>query len=263
MSKTLQGAWIWYELMTTDAPGAKAFYEAVVGWQIQLGSEPPIHYGHIVNPDGGATGGLLPLTADMQAGGARPAWVGYVGVDDVDAATAAVTRAGGRLLMPKTTIDVGSFAMVADCCGVPFYVMTPQMPEGASEGSTAFSPGLPGRCSWNELMAGDQAAALAFYTGLFGWTLPEPMDMGEFGTYQFIAHDGEQVGAIMRKAPHAPVAAWNHYFRVADIDAAMAATETHGGKVVHGPMQVPTGDWVINGVDPQGAAFALVGRRQV
>src|SRR5207253_4269980 len=28
------GAPVWYELMTTDAEGAKAFYDAVVGWTI-------------------------------------------------------------------------------------------------------------------------------------------------------------------------------------------------------------------------------------
>ena len=39
---TLNGSWIWYELMTTDAAGAKAFYEAVVGWQITPGTEGPL-----------------------------------------------------------------------------------------------------------------------------------------------------------------------------------------------------------------------------
>ena len=28
----LQGSHIWYELMTPDPDGAKAFYDAVVGW---------------------------------------------------------------------------------------------------------------------------------------------------------------------------------------------------------------------------------------
>ena len=32
---TLHGSWIWYELMTPDADGSKAFYERVVGWTIQ------------------------------------------------------------------------------------------------------------------------------------------------------------------------------------------------------------------------------------
>ena len=29
-----QGDFIWYELMTPDPAGAKAFYDAVVGWNI-------------------------------------------------------------------------------------------------------------------------------------------------------------------------------------------------------------------------------------
>ena len=29
-----RGAFIWYELMTPDAAAAKAFYDAVVGWDI-------------------------------------------------------------------------------------------------------------------------------------------------------------------------------------------------------------------------------------
>ena len=259
MSK-LQGSWIWYELNTTDAAGAKAFYEAVVGWNIILGTEAPLHYGHIINADGGSTGGLLPLTPEMQGEGARPAWLGYIGVDDVDAAVAALIAAGGKVLMPKVTIDVGSFALVTDCCGAPFYVMTPTMPEGAGP-STCFSPTLPGRCAWNELRAGNQQAALAFYTGLFGWSLPEPMDMGPMGKYQFIAHEDVVVGAIMQSPPASPLPRWSHYFRVADIDAAIAAIAANGGQLLNGPHPVPTGDWVVTGTDPQGAAFALVGAR--
>lgn len=256
----IHGSFIWYELMTTDPEAAKAFYEAVVGWRISLGTQPPIHYGHIGNADGGSTGGLLPLTDEMRAHGARPAWVGYIGVDDVNGAIAAIGAAGGQLLMPKMTIEVGSFALVADCCGVPFYVMSPVMPEGASEGSTAFSPTLPGRCGWNELRAASQSAALEFYTGQFGWTLPPPMEMGPMGTYQFIAQEETVLGAVMQASPPM-VPGWNFYFRVADIDAAIAAAQALGGTVVHGPLQVPTGDWVINGLDPQGASFSLVGHR--
>jgi len=263
MSK-LHGSWIWYELMTPDVAAAKAFYEAVVGWTITPGTEPPIFYGFIANADGGMTGGVLPLSEDMLAGGARPAWLGYIGVDDVDAATAAIEAAGGTVLMPKTTIDVGSFALVADCCGAPFYVMTPV---GADGQSTAFSRDLVGRCSWNELMAGDLDTALGFYTGLFGWTLPPAMDMGEFGPYQFLANGGEAMedafGAAMKKMPQVPISAWNHYFRVADIDAAKATAEAHGGTVVNGPMEVPGGDWIVQAVDPQGAFFCIVGQRRV
>ena len=35
-----------------------------------------------------------------------------------------------------------------------------------------------------------------------------------------------------------------------------------GGKIMHGPQQVPGGGWIVQAADPQGAAFALVGTRK-
>ena len=52
---------------------------------------------------------------------------------------------------------------------------------------------------------------------------------------------------------------WNHYFWVASIETAKAAVEANGGQVINGPMQVPGDDWIIQGIDPQGAMFSLVG----
>jgi len=34
-----------------------------------------------------------------------------------------------------------------------------------------------------------------------------------------------------------------------------------GGEIINGPMQVPGGSWIVQAKDPQGAMFALVGRR--
>jgi uncharacterized protein len=258
----LQGSFIWYELMTTDPLGAKAFYEAVAGWQIDGASvSPEMDYRMISRADGGMTGGVFTLNDEMLAEGAKPCWLGYIGVDDCDAAANAVAAAGGKVLMPPMDVPMaGRIAMVADCCGAPYYIMTPNPPPDGGE-STAFSVDGIGACAWNELYAGNQANALAFYTGLYGWTLPEPMDMGPMGTYQFIEHDGIPVGAIMARPEQAPMPAWNHYFRVADIDAAKAAAEAQGGTILMGPMEVPGGDWAMMGIDPQGAAFALVGAK--
>ena len=136
------------------------------------------------------------------------------------------------------------------------------MPGMEDAESTAFSPTKIGSCAWNELVAGNQANAIAFYTGLFGWTEPrDPMDMGEMGEYKFIAHNDVDIGAIMQKPPQMPVPMWNHYFRVPSIDAARAAVEANGGTVMMGPHEVPGGDWIIQGTDPQGAMFALVGAK--
>ena len=260
---TLQGSWIWYELMSPDPEGAKAFYEAVVGWSMTTGhGDNNTDYGFITAQDGAMTGGVLRLKPEMVEHGARPCWVGYIGVDNVDASVAAIEAAGGKTLMPPFDIEmVGRVAMVSDCCGAPFHVMTPNPPPGRGESTAFAAKPNPGHCGWNELMAGNAADAIAFYTGQFGWTLPEPMDMGPMGKYQFIAHDDTTVGAIMAKPPQVPVAAWSHYFWVPSFGAALAVVIANGGQVINGPMEVPGGLWTLQGIDPQGAMFSLVGSK--
>lgn len=264
-----QGNWIWYELMTGDANGAKAFYDKVVGWNIQTthgggadGNAPgETPYGFISNPDGSMTGGVLHLSDDMVKQGARPCWMGYIAVDDTDAALKAIQAAGGKTVMPPRDVEMaGRIAMVADPSGAPFYIMTPKpMPGMEDAQSTAFSPTKNGSCSWNELAATGQKQALDFYTGLFGWDLGDALDMGPMGTYQLLDKDGTQIGAVMEKPEQMPVSLWTYYFRVPDMDAAKAAITANGGTVTLDLTEVPGGEWVLNGIDPQGAHFALVG----
>ena len=257
-----RGGFIWYELMTPDPEGAKAFYEPVVGWSMTTGHGETDDYGFLTAPDGAMVGGLLRLTGEMDAHGARPIWLGYLETDDVDATVREIEANGGRSLMPARDVEMaGRIAMVADPGGAPFYVMTPTPPPGAEGGQSAAFEATknPGHCGWNELMAADAARETGFYTGLFGWSLPEPMDMGAMGKYQFIAHGDVTIGAIMGTVPNAPEPRWNHYFWVPSIEQAKAAIEGNGGQVINGPMQVPGGDWIVQGIDPQGGRFSLVG----
>ena len=94
----LQGSWIWYELLSPDPEGSRAFYEHVVGWTMTTSHEGDASYGFIARADGGMTGGMLRMSQEMQDHGARPCWLGYVGVDDCDAAIAAIEAAGGKYL---------------------------------------------------------------------------------------------------------------------------------------------------------------------
>lgn len=255
-----QGDFIWYELMTADADGSKAFYDAVVGWEI--GSEGPPEYGgyRMIGSNGGSAGGVLPITSEMQQHGARPVWLGYLHVNDVDAKVAAIEAAGGRALMAASDIpNVGRIAMVADPQGAPFYIMKPIPPAGQeNEPSTVFSPTDQGRCAWNELSTSDPVAARRFYGDQFGWTTEKFMPMGEHGEYRFIDNDGLTLGAIAGtmgdQPPH-----WRFYFRVPSVLKAKEVAEEKGAKIAVGPMEVPGGDHIIIGIDPQGAEFALVG----
>src|SRR5688572_8487024 len=123
---SLQGSHIWYELMTPDPDGARTFYGAVVpGWAIGDRLPGDQDYRMIGRSDGGFAGGVLGLTKDMLDHGAKPAWLGYIGVDDVDGTVAQVEAKGGMALMPAFDIPQGRIAMVADTEGNPFYVMKP------------------------------------------------------------------------------------------------------------------------------------------
>ena len=53
---------------------------------------------------------------------------------------------------------------------------------------------------------------------------------------------------------------WRFYFRVPSVGKAKETAEAKGGKIVMGPMEVPGGDHIVIGIDPQGAEFALVGQ---
>jgi predicted enzyme related to lactoylglutathione lyase len=253
----LQGSLIWYELMTTDADAAKAFYEKIVGWRIDPMAGDHKGYRVIAMPDG-AVGGLLPLTQDMRDHGARPTWLMYIGVDDVDATAAAIEAAGGKTYMAPADIPgIGRFAMLADPQGAPFYIMKPIPPADGGE-SNSFSPTLLGRCTWNELRAADLDSALDFYTTTFGWTVTGSMPMGPMGDYKFLSHEGLPIGAAMGGASAEQPPYWLNYFRVADIDVAIEAVKTGGGQVLEGPHDVPGGDRVIICRDPQGAGVGFV-----
>ena len=254
------GGFIWYELMTRDGDRAAAFYGAVVGWDIGPGDPALYGYRSIHRSDGGAQGGILPLSPDMQSFGARPAWVPYLHVANVPAAVAAITREGGHLLVPPVTIPAGTFAMVTDPQGVPFYIMTPVPPPGQPDArSDVFSRTGPQRASWNELASPDLAAAKAFYAKHFGFEFNESMSMGPAGDYCFIDHDGARLGAIMSRQPDAQdPPQWTIVFRVPSVEVAAKAIVAHGGGAVRGPMQVPGGEWVVFATDPDGAKFGLV-----
>ena len=263
-SSSGRGDFIWYELMTTDPEGAKTFYDAVVGWS--FGEAVPEFNGYrmIGRSDGKAAGGVLPLTAEMQEHGARPAWLGYVCVDDVDQAVASIEGAGGKALMPAFDIpNVGRIAMVTDPQGAPFYVMRPTPPANdPSAESDVFSVDQPQRVRWNELSTTDADAALDFYRREFGWGQEGDMDMGEMGKYRFIQSHGVNIGAVMRKPPQMPVSLWTYYIGVDDIDRAAEAIKAGGGQIFNGPMEIPGGEFALNALDPQGASFGLVGPRK-
>lgn len=249
------GDFIWYELLTSDPAAAKRFYDPVAGWTIEDQPAGDIDY-RMIDAGDGPVGGTMTLTRDMTDQGAKPRWLGYIGVDDVDATVAAIEARGGHIVMPAFDMEeVGRIALASDPQGNAFYVM-----RGASaEASTSFDPEKYGHAAWNELQTSDLEAAKDFYPAIFGWTLGEVMPMPGMGDYQFIDHGGRMIGAMMTALPNAPTG-WGFAFFNRDVDAAATRIAELGGTVVDGPMEVPGDQRAVMATDPEGVPFMLVGK---
>lgn len=253
------GTPIWYELLSPDPAAARAFYGAVIGWGIDaesVGSESGAGDYRMISTGDGNVGGVMRLTDEMIATGARPRWLFYLNVADVDAKAAEIAAAGGAVLISPWTIpNVGRIALAADPQGVPFYILRP---DGTGE-STVFDRAGMGKCSWNELVTSDQPSANAFYARLFGWTYPDRMVMpGDRGDYVFVHAADREIGATMPCPGTAQMPGWRFYFRVPDLDASAAAVRAGGGTVVMGSQDIPGGDRILHANDPHDVPFGLV-----
>jgi predicted enzyme related to lactoylglutathione lyase len=248
----IRGRFIWHELMTTDTDAAAAFYSKVVPWKTQDSGMPSYTLWMAGKTQ---VGGLTGLPRDGAEASAPPHWIVYIATPDVDGTVAEAQRLGGKVLKSATDIpNMGRYAVLSDPQGAAFAVYTPPgpPPEGAA------ASGGPGEFGWHELATTDYAAALNFYTQLFGWEKGPGHDMGAMGVYQLINHRGAQVGgAYNLQAPSTPPH-WLSYVRVADCAKATAAAKAVGGRVLHGPVEVPGGSWITMLMDPQGGTFAVL-----
>ena len=250
------GRFVWYELITTDKECAKAFYSSVVGWGTQDVSMPSASYS-LFTLGNASVSGLINLPTDANKMGAKPRWIGYVGVDDVDAAAALIHQLGGAMHVPPTNFDNFSrFAVAADPQMASFGLISWLRPVRLLHAEL----NIPGRVAWHELLASDREKALAFYSPLFGWQKKEAR-VGPRGTYQLFSAGHQTIGGIVAKPRTVSTPSWIYYFSVADIDAALKRVKNGGGQVLGDPIEVPGGSWILECLDPQGALFALVGKR--
>lgn len=112
------GVFVLDELLTTNVEDAKRFYGELFGWRAE-----PAEGSYVLfrAPEGDVVAGLM--AKPEQA----PAWMTYIGVQDVDSAAELARALGGTVAVPPTTIarGVGSFAVLVDPVGAPFGVYKP------------------------------------------------------------------------------------------------------------------------------------------
>lgn len=241
-----KGRFVWHELVTTDVEAARPYYEEVIGWKVQPMAMPGgVEYPLLMVGEQ-PVGGL----AAPKHEGAAPSWVGYISVDDVDAAAKAVVANGGSAKGEAFDVPtVGRMQPVEDPNGAPFFLFC------SESGDTPAATGA-GSFHWNELTADDPERAVAFYEKVFGYT-HETMEMPT-GAY-FVLKSGDSPRAGVMKTPAPGLAAqWTQYVTVDDCDAAVARATKRGGRVAVEAMNVPGVGRFAVVADPRGATLGVI-----
>lgn len=239
----------WFDLMTSDADAARAFYGELFGWTFDVQGPEYGHYA-VAMKDNEVAAGLGQLPPDA---GFPPSWTVYFAVESADAAAESASAHGGQVLMAPMDVGTqGRMAIIVDKTGAVFGVWQPKEHTGATIVQD------PGSMAWCEVNTRDSAGARAFYEGVFGLNT-RPIDAGGATEY-YTMHLGEMTiaGILQMTAewgelpPH-----WMAYFSTADTDASAEKAKTLGGKLLHGPFDTPYGRMAVL-MDPQGAVFSII-----
>ncbi len=113
----------------------------------------------------------------------------------------------------------------------------------------------PGEIGWNELVTGDPAGAIAFYTELFGWET-EKFPMPEHD-YTMFKHGGSAFGGVMKTPQPGAPTMWTNYVVVENVEATVAHATRLGATVCLPPKEIPQVGRIAIIADPQGAIIGL------
>ena len=228
----------------------------MVGWEAQDFSHSNLRY-TLLMVGGMPVSGLMAFPEGACEVGARPGWIGYVRVDDVEAFAARVKAAGGAILRDLTSLPFGRIAIVADPQGAPFVLFKPSRTEPCEAPAHC----TPGRTGWHELHAADQGSAFAFYADLFGWTTEAFGPATMFRLPGYVGGEPRQpvsreVVATMSAANGAGAPGWGVNLWDRDVDATTAKAVELGGRALAPPFDTPMTRMAVL-ADPGGAAFSI------
>ena len=251
------GRIVWYELLSKDPSGSRAFYPEVFGWKTQPFERDPTYTMWVGNE--GPLGGVSQLPEAAAKMGVPSFWQANVVVASVDESIEAVRSLGGTVHHSELVPGVGKLAVVGDPQGAVISLFTPHRDMPVHDVTR------DGEFSWHELYTTDHEAAWSFYQQICGWERLGSFDMGPMGTYLLWGRQGKQLGGMMtmpstmttpdgQRVPPS----WMYYATMADLDSALARAQSRGARIINGPMEVPGGQRIVQLIDPQGAPFAIV-----
>src|SRR6201988_1962592 len=110
------------ELNTTDVAKAKAFYGKLFDWTLEDVQMGPAGTYTMIKVGEGTGGGIMKHPVP----GAPSAWLAYVLVDDVAAATKKAKSLGATVMKDVTPVmEMGSFSVLTDPTGAAFALWQP------------------------------------------------------------------------------------------------------------------------------------------
>jgi len=108
------------ELATPDLAKAKSFYGDMFGWSFDDQQMGPDMIYSLFRPDAAPFGGMYTMP------GAPPAWLAYIGVDDIDEATEKAKSLGATIVRDVTEIPhVGWMTIFVDPTGATIAIFEP------------------------------------------------------------------------------------------------------------------------------------------
>lgn len=253
VTKYPHGAICWVELQSSDQAVATAFFQALMGWE--LNAIPLGEYGfyNMMMQEG------LPITAvasmppdlpegsnwythlfrftPLAEGADKPQlppsmWATYINVDSVDALVEKVKKHGGTILEgPFDVMEEGRQLTVQDPSGAIISFWEARNHIGARLVNTV------GAMLWNELLTREPEKAVAFYGAVLGWTFQKEEQVNVWQ----ITNGNRPTGMILKiEADWGDIPPmWLIYFTVANVDTALEQVVELGGKIHMGKTTVP------------------------
>jgi len=257
-----QGTPNWVELATSDQSAAKEFYGSLFGWSFDDQLIPQNGVYSMATLRGEAVAAIAPIPPGA-SDATVPTWNTYFAVDDVDATSAKIAPAGGRVVTAAIDVgDAGRMAWVADPTGAVVGLWQ----AGRHIGATLVNE--PGALFWNELLTDKPDMAIAFYETVLGVTHVS-VDAAPGMKYHSLKVGGHDVAGCVEPPARGTPNHWHNYFAVDDADAIAHKVVAAGGRIAVDPFDIPWARLLTRDVgtavgraavvsDPQGGLFGVM-----
>ena len=250
------GKIIWHDLITHTPDASKRFYAELFGWEFEdlgldFGAGRTVNY-TLIRHHGQLIGGMVDAN---RLGRPNPQqlsqWVVVMSVANVQAAVAAVTKAGGKVLTPPTDVDArGELAVVEDNQGAALALLRTR--DGDPNNRVAAN----GDFLWDEVWPDDVGRAIAFYGSVVPGLSAQSRQLPGGRVYQDMSSTGTPRFGLLQRPIEWLAPTWSSYLRVADVASIVSRVPSLGGSVLV-PAQDRAGEKVALIAGPSGAGIAI------